>query len=423
MPKRLIKNLVNQEYLFSVFSKLTGVALAMVYSVIYNRYLGASLKGEAAIISNYISLISSFTCLGMYQAYPYYKKREKDDVFYSFINNMTSLYLLMLAAGVFLVLIIPFGLNLKFAILLVPFHSYIRHINYVVTVEAPKRRNIGYILINFTDIFVVVFFYVFTNASYSYLFVILFAQILINLFISYKELHVVYQYLKFDLSKVIKYAKYGIIPMFTLMLMTLNYRIDILMLEHIGNITKAEIGVYSVGVALAEKIWLIPDAIRDILLSRLSRGTDNSEVAKVIRISLALSISMLIIFVLCGRWVINFLYGAEYAGSYQILVIMLIGVIGMIFYKMIYSYNVVYGRKVINMVFLGLAAVLNIILNYLWIPVYGINGAGWASVISYTICGICFLIYFCYVEKIQVMKVIFIQKDDIKLIKNVLNRK
>ena len=353
MPKRLIKNLVNQEYLFSVFSKLTGVALAMVYSVIYNRYLGASLKGEAAIISNYISLISSFTCLGMYQAYPYYKKREKDDVFYSFINNMTSLYLLMLAAGVFLVLIIPIGLNLKFAILLVPFHSYIRHINYVVTVEAPKRRNIGYILINFTDIFVVVFFYVFTNASYSYLFLILFAQILINLFISYKELHVVYQYLKFDLSKVIKYAKYGIIPMFTLMLMTLNYRIDILMLEHIGNITKAEIGVYSVGVALAEKIWLIPDAIRDILLSRLSRGTDNSEVAKVIRISLALSISMLIIFVLCGQWVINFLYGAEYAGSYQILVIMLIGVIGMIFYKMVYSYNVVYGRKVINMVFWG----------------------------------------------------------------------
>ena len=423
MPKRLIKNLVNQEYLFSVFSKLTGVALAMVYSVIYNRYLGASLKGEAAIISNYISLISSFTCLGMYQAYPYYKKREKGDAFYSFINNMTSLYLLMLAAGVFLVLIIPIGLNLKFAILLVPFHSYIRHINYVVTVEAPKRRNIGYILINFTDIFVVVFFYVFTNASYSYLIVILFAQILINLFISYKELHVVYQYLKFDLSKVIKYAKYGIIPMFTLMLMTLNYRIDILMLEHIGNITKAEIGVYSVGVALAEKIWLIPDAIRDILLSRLSRGTDNSEVAKVIRISLALSISMLIIFVLCGQWVINFLYGAEYAGSYQVLVIMLIGVIGMIFYKMVYSYNVVYGRKVINMVFLGLAAVLNIILNYLWIPVYGINGAGWASVISYTICGICFLIYFCYVEKIQVMKVIFIQKDDIKLIKNVLNRK
>lgn len=423
MPKRLIKNLVNQEYLFSVFSKLTGVALAMIYSVIYNRYLGASLKGEAAIISNYISLISSFTCLGMYQAYPYYKKREKDDVFYSFINNMTSLYLLMLAAGVFLVLIIPIGLNLKFAILLVPFHSYIRHINYVVTVEAPKRRNIGYILINFTDIFVVVFFYVFTNASYSYLFIILFAQILINLFISYKELHVVYQYLKFDLSKVIKYAKYGIIPMFTLMLMTLNYRIDILMLEHIGNITKAEIGVYSVGVALAEKIWLIPDAIRDILLSRLSRGTDNSEVAKVIRISLALSISMLIIFVLCGQWVINFLYGAEYAGSYQILVIMLIGVIGMIFYKMVYSYNVVYGRKVINMVFLGLAAVLNIILNYLWIPVYGINGAGWASVISYTICGICFLVYFCYVEKIQVMKVIFIQKDDIKLIKNILNRK
>lgn len=421
--KRIINNFINQEYLFSVFSKLVGVALAIVYSVIYNRYLGATLKGDAAIISNYIALISSFSCLGMYQAYPYYKKREKDDVFYSFINNMTSLYLLMFAVSVILVLIIPVGLNLKCAILLVPFHSYIRHINYVVMVEAPRRRNISSMLINLTDIFVVLAFFVFTDASYSCLIAILFIQILINLFLSYRNLHVVFQHLKFDLSKVIKYAKYGIIPMLTLMLMTLNYRIDILMLEHSGNISKAEIGVYSVGVALAEKIWLVPDAIKDILLSRLSRGKANSEVAKVIRLSLAISIAMLIVFTLCGKWVINFLYGVEYAGSYQILVIMLIGVIGMIFYKMVYSYNIVYGRKIINMIFLGLAAFINIIANYLLIPMYGINAAAGASAISYTLCGICFLVYFCYVEKMSVWKVIFVQKDDIKTIKTFLNGK
>lgn len=80
-----------QDYFFSVFYKIAGVVLALIYSVFYSRYLGTILKGNAAIISNYISLISAFTALGMYQAYPYYRKTDKN-VFYTFINNMTSLY-------------------------------------------------------------------------------------------------------------------------------------------------------------------------------------------------------------------------------------------------------------------------------------------------------------------------------------------
>ena len=51
----------------------------------------------------------------------------------------------------------------------------------------------------------------------------------------------------------------------------------------------SDIGVYSVGVALAEKIWLIPDAIKDILMSRLSNGAPNEEVARVTRMSLLVS--------------------------------------------------------------------------------------------------------------------------------------
>ncbi len=423
MLRRAIRNFVNQEYIFSIFSKFVGVALALIYSVIYNRYLGAVLKGDAAIISNYISLISAFTCLGMYQAYPFYKKKEGGDVFYPFINNMTSLYLVMMACFTLFALIVPINSNLRFAIMLVPVHSYIRHINYVVMVEAPRRRNITSMLINLTDILVVVAYFIFSKANYSYMVAILFIQVVINVILSYSNLRVIFSNLRFDLSKVIKYAKYGILPMITLMLMTLNYRIDILMLERVGNISKVQIGVYSVGVALAEKIWLVPDALKDILMSRLSRGKSTSEVAKVIRMSLAISIFMLIGFVLFGELLINILYGDEYAGAYQILVIMLIGVIGMIFYKMVYAYNVVHGRKLINLIFLGIAAISNIIGNYLLIPLYGITAAAWTSVISYTLCGFCFLVYFCVIDKVLIWKVLLIQREDIESVKTFLRKK
>ena len=62
--RKKVSAIINQDYFFSVISKVLGVFLAIIYSAFYNRYLGTVLKGDAAIISNYISLISSFTALG-----------------------------------------------------------------------------------------------------------------------------------------------------------------------------------------------------------------------------------------------------------------------------------------------------------------------------------------------------------------------
>ncbi|MBO5315032.1 MAG: polysaccharide biosynthesis C-terminal domain-containing protein [Clostridia bacterium] len=408
-----IQSLLNQDYFFSVFSKLIGVGLAVIYSAFYNRYLGTVLKGEAAIISNYISIISSFAAMGMYQAYPFYKKKDKD-VFYPFVNNMTSLYFLMMVACLILTFTLPISFNLKIAISIVPIQSYIRQINYVVMVEAPKRRNISSIVISVTDLIVVLAFFLLSEASYVFLICILLVQQLINLVISYGNLRVDIKKLRFDLGEIPKYFKFGIIPMFTLLLMTLNYRIDILMLDDVFSVSTSEIGVYSVGVALAEKIWLIPDATKDILMSRLSNGADGEEVAKVTRTSLAVSVLMLALMILLGKPVILILYGSEFVKAYEILVIMLIGVIGMVFYKMIYAYNVANGKRVINLLFLSFAAIANIIGNYLLIPVGGIVAAAWSSVISYVICGMAFLIYFCHIEKIRIKDIVFVKKSDIK---------
>ncbi len=410
--RKSLSALFHQDYLFSVFSKITGVFIAVVYSAFYNRYLGTYLKGDAAIISNYISLISAFMALGMYQAYPYYRKKDKN-VFYPFVNNMTSLYLILTIACVIAAGIMPVNVNLKFAICFVPIQAFIRHINYVVMIEAPQRRNVSSIIISLTDLVVVLAFFFFSKATYGYLIAILLIQNLINLGISFANLKVDLKMLRFDLSEVLKYASYGILPMFTLMLLTLNYRVDILMLEDLFHVPKSEIGVYSVGVALAEKIWLVPDALKDILMSHLAGGRDKEEVAKVTRMSLCVVLFMLAGMVFLGKPFILLLYGAEYSGAYEILIIMLVGVIGMVFYKMVYAYNVVNGNRTVNLLFLALAAILNIIGNYFSIPIGGIAAAAWASVLSYTVCGFAYLVYFCTVEKVKVTHMLFIRKEDI----------
>lgn len=409
--KKSIVSIVNEPYIFSIFSKILGVAIAVVYSAFYNRYLGTVLKGDATIISNYISLISSFTAMGMYQAYPFYRKKDKQ-IFYPFVNNMTSFYFIMTVVALVLTFTLPVDINLKFAIALVPIQSYIRQINYVVMIEAPRRRNISSIIINLADLFVVLSFFLFSEASYGKLLGILIIQNIINLVISYGNLKVDVKKLKFDVSQVVKYLKYGTLPMITLILMTLNYRIDVLMLDDVFAVAKSEIGIYSVGIMLAEKIWLIPDSIKDILMSKLSNGADKSEVSRVTRVSLAVSLAMLVLLAVFGKLIIHILYGDEYKDAYGILLIMLVGVIGMVFYKMVYAFNVVNGKRVVNLVFLGAASGINIIANYFLIPIGGIFAAAWASVISYMVCGFAFLVYFHRATGVKYKEILIPKKSD-----------
>ena len=418
---KVVKTLFRQDYFFSVFSKMVGVVIAIVYSAFYNRYLGTVLKGDAAIISNYISLISSFAALGMYQAYPFYRKKGKD-IFYSFVNNTTTLYCLLTLSCLIFVLVLPIKINLKIAIALVPIQAYIRQINYVVMVENPRRRNVSSIVISVLDLLVVLSFFFLSKATYGFLICILITQNLINLMISYCNLKVDIKRLRFDLSQIIQYIKFGILPMFTLILMTLNYRIDIFMLSDVFNIQNSEIGIYSVGVSLAEKIWLVPDAIKDILMSKLSNGSGASEVAKVTRTSIAVSFFMLVLMVVFGKPVVLLLYGAEFEKAYEILIVMLVGVIGMVFYKMVYAFNVVQGRRIINLVYLGGAAVVNAIGNYFLIPIGGILAAAWASVISYLVCGGAFLIYFHRTASVKYSEMLILKKSDVAFLGDIFRR-
>lgn len=311
---------------------------------------------------------------------------------------------------------------LAIAILLMPSEVYIKQLNYIVLIEHPRRRNMSSIFISLSEILVVIFLMVFTNASaYTAIAFVCIAK-MINLMLSFINLRVNPFNLRFEIKNILQYAKFGFIPMLVFLCMTINYKIDIQMLKWFDNVSYADIGIYSIGVTLAGKIWLIPDAMKDILLSKLVSGRKEDEVAKVLRINLAISVLSIIALVILGKPAIIILFGKNYADSYYVMLLMLIGVIGMIFYKMVYSYNISRGKRLINLVFLGLAAIVNIIGNLIAIPVFGMWGAAIVSIVSYNVCGIAFLIYFKKVSGIPYGKLIFLQKSDLKQLKSIIKK-
>jgi O-antigen/teichoic acid export membrane protein len=408
---RLLKKVYHNDYLFSVVSKGTGVFFGILFSVFFNRYLGTALRGEAAVISNYVSLVSVMLGIGMHQAYPYFRKRE-GDIYNRFIGSMTVLFVFYLAVGTLIATLTQIPTNMKVAAVLIPLAVFIKQLNYVVLIEHPRRRHLVAIFLNLIDIAIIAIMMLTTQAEYVYLVIFLFAKEVVYLIIAFQNLHLSVFKIRFEVKDLMKYMRYGILPMFTLMLMTINYRVDILMLQ--SHVSISQIGIYSLGVSLADKVWLIPDALKDILVSRLSKGKKEAEVASVIRYSLFVGLLVMALMVAVGRPLIIFLYGWDFRDAYLITVIMLAGVIAMIFYKMTYAYNVVNGHRGVNFTYLGIAAVTNVIGNFLLIPYYGIYAAASVSVVSYTICGFFFLRYFHRKSGIPYREILVVSVTDLK---------
>lgn len=418
----MIKKIMNNDYIFSVVAKIITVITGIIYSILYSRYLGAELRGTASVITNYAEMASLIMCLGVYQAYPFFKKKNKKDIYLEYINyifGMLCIYILV--ASIIAIYMSHISNIYVFASLLAPVLMAIKQLNYVVMIENPKLRNTASIKLELFDILFLIILMLCTKVNYIYCIIFLITKNIVYLIIAISNLKINITKIRPTLRGIMPYIKYGFIPMLTVILMEINYKIDVLMLEKM-NVSMVDIGIYSLGVMLAQKIWLIPDALKDVLLSKLAKGREANEVARISRFSFTITIALIIIMIIIGKPLITVMYGSEYSSAYLVTLIILSGVLGMTFYKLIYSYNVVNGHKNINFIILSFTALINIIINYLLIPKNGMIGAAIASLVSYCFCGIVFLMYFCYKTKINIFNMICIKKDDIKSISKIIRR-
>ncbi|MBQ9117471.1 MAG: hypothetical protein IJY04_10640, partial [Clostridia bacterium] len=100
----LLKKLFKNDYIFSVFAKVFGVGIGLIVGALTARFFGAELKGVMAVVQNDVSLYSVFLGLGVYQAYPFFRKKEPD-IRGEYVNNistMFALYELLALAAAFL---------------------------------------------------------------------------------------------------------------------------------------------------------------------------------------------------------------------------------------------------------------------------------------------------------------------------------
>jgi O-antigen/teichoic acid export membrane protein len=407
----MLSKLLNNDYSLNLINKLYTVIMGLLSSIFLTRYLGVVYKGDYAYITQIVLIVTIILNLGIHQSYSFFYRKKINNIFNKYLNVYLLQFLVYISIGILLAVLLNNILYI-YICMMVPFSVFNQQLESTMAVEN-IRLKIKLHMVNVTLRTIVsayMFFALESNLLYPVLLTIGINLVTIASYIYFSK--VAPNILKNDYRLMKKVLAFSWLPMLTALLITFNYSIDIIFLKHMG--TAFELGIYSTAVGLINYFWLIPDAFKEVLVSRVARSNSIRSTILSIKISLFSIVVTIIAFFLVGNYAISLMYGSQFKEAYGITVLLSIGAISMIFYKIIGTLFLAEGKRWFYFLSLLISVIANIVANLYMIPKLGMYGAAISSVISYTICGLSFFIYFLIQKKLNIFKVIFILPSEIK---------
>ncbi|MFC2106847.1 flippase [Bacteroidota bacterium] len=225
--------------------------------------------------------------------------------------------------------------------------------------------------------------------------------------------------LRINMSIIRNLFKLGILFALAFFVIQLNFRLDILLLEKLSTIE--ELGIYSLSAHIAEQIWQIPLAMGIIIFSRTSKSGGSRETTlitlKLLRISVLLSLLASITAFFLAPFLIPLVFGEEFTPSVLILQWLLPGIILMVIFRLISGQIAGMGKPQVTIYVFIPALIINILLNFLWIPEHGALGAAWATNVSYIFGSVIYLIAYARIAKVSFSEIIAYKKSDFSIVK------
>jgi len=171
---------------------------------------------------------------------------------------------------------------------------------------------------------------------------------------------------------------------------TFNSHIDILMLGALG--TVAQVGVYKVVVSGAALTVFGLQVSNVVIAPRLasSFATNNVSDAQKIAsygslISFVFTLPILLVFLFYGEWLLGFVFGEEYRHGHTALLIITVSQVVSAFFGSSISLMTMSSNERHVLTAMTTALLVNLILNTMLIPTFGIEGAAYSTAASIVI--------------------------------------
>ncbi len=216
----------------------------------------------------------------------------------------------------------------------------------------------------------------------------------------------------------------GVVYSLSLLVINLNYRVDIVMLDQLS--TPFNIGIYSKGVSIVDFLWEIPMLLSTIVFARSANAKDGLEFSKKVAQLLRLSIIVIglgsVLLTLFAKYIILIMYGDAFINSTRVMQLLMPGVLLLTIFKVLNQDLAGKGKPWVSMKAMLPALLINIVLNFILIPKYGANGSSIASTISYSFATLLFLYFYSKEVKIPIKEIFSFSKEDFNPIKLALEK-
>lgn len=415
----------------AIFSgKVINIVLAGISGIIIARLLGPEKKGIITTIIIIPTIVLSLSDLGFRQATIHFlgKKIYSDQIILnslSFAFLITSLLSICLSSIFYYIggYFLKYGWELILLSLVIIPNKII--VTYLSGIFLAKRK-IQFVAIVYSIIDLIYFI----NAILLFIFSIsdikivllsqLVSQIIPSIIIIVKSKPYGKICPEFNREIFQVMLNKGIMYAIALFIINLNFNFSILLLETFSNVK--EVGIYSVGITIANLLWLFPNAINMAIFSH-SATTDNEvnfsrKVARLVRCTIWLAIFPISLLYLFSSWLIPLLYTNQYIESISVVRIMLPGAWMMLIFLILNGDLAGRGRPDASFWVLIVSLIINIVLNYFLDPIMGANGCAIAQTISYSIASILYVIIYSKMSGIKISEIVFFQKNDYFWIKN-----
>ncbi|MDD4170409.1 MAG: sugar transferase [Desulfotomaculaceae bacterium] len=201
----------------------------------------------------------------------------------------------------------------------------------------------------------------------------------------------------------------------------INYRADLYLVNLLLN--PIATGIYVIAIQLAERLWMLSQAVSTVILPRLSELDHDEDSRKrltpiVARWVFLVTVIVAGIVALLINPLIKILFGAQYLPAAGAFMWLLPGMVLFSFSRVIANDLAARGRPELNMYTALLIVIVNVLANMLLIPKMGIKGAALATTIAYSCNAVVNLFLFKRISGNKWWEAVLFNRSDLKLLQS-----
>ncbi|MEI6682896.1 MAG: polysaccharide biosynthesis C-terminal domain-containing protein [Bacteroidota bacterium] len=180
--------------------------------------------------------------------------------------------------------------------------------------------------------------------------------------------------------------RFGTYVQFANLFQTMNYRLSLKFVDYFSG--RAAVGILSLGMQLAEGLWLISRSLGTVQYSRLSNEMNFDYSARLTltfaKIAWAVTAIAMALMLLIPRFVFTMIFSPRFGDVKLVIASLSFGIVALSVSMIFSGFFSAINKPFHNTISSAIGLVFTIGLGLILIPAYGIMGAGIAATFSYT---------------------------------------